>query len=83
MQIKWRYLPQVHRNREVRHAFVDWGEVTARTPALCGVLPSFLGDWYGTGTQAEYERAASLRTCEHCRRRLVRLGYEDPGAPSD
>jgi hypothetical protein len=34
--------------------------------ALCGVAPTWLDDWYGTGSQAEYERAATLRRCKRC-----------------
>lgn len=83
--IEWRYLPQRNRRREVRHAILDfYGHgVTSGTPAICGVVPAFLGDWYGTGTQAEYERASTLPVCGHCRHRLARLGYEDPGVSTD
>jgi hypothetical protein len=34
--------------------------------ALCPVVPSWPGEWLGTGSQAEYELAAGLPTCKRC-----------------
>lgn len=34
--------------------------------AVCGVGPQWPSDWYGTGTQAEYERAERLPRCQRC-----------------
>lgn len=34
--------------------------------ALCGMAPDYPWTWYGTGTQAEYEKAAVLPTCRRC-----------------
>lgn len=36
-----------------------------RLAALCGGMPRA---WHGTGTQAEYEMAASLPLCRYCER---------------
>lgn len=34
-------------------------------PAACGKRP--LNEWWGTGTQGEYERAARMPLCRECR----------------
>jgi hypothetical protein len=39
-----------------------------RPPALCG---REAGTWLGTGSQAEYEKAAALPTCRFCAERLA------------
>ena len=57
----WRYLY----GRGVVHA------VTATMyghsgPAVCGVEPRLLADWFGTGSQQEYERVAALPCCRRC-----------------
>lgn len=62
---EWRYL---HRGQVV-HGLSS--HVSPREDAACGVRPTFLEDWHGTGTQAEYERAAELPRCRRC---LARLG---------
>lgn len=38
--------------------------------ARCGAAPQYFSDWYGTGSQAEYERAEALPRCARC----VKLG---------
>jgi hypothetical protein len=37
--------------------------------ARCGYRPHLAG-WYGTGSQEEYEKAASLPLCKLCARNL-------------
>lgn len=58
--LAWRYLP----NGTVKHAL----RYSAARIAVCGVGPHWSApdDWYGTGSQAEYETAASLRECRRC-----------------
>lgn len=43
-----------------------------RSMAECGASALHSSDWRGTGTQDEYERAASLRECKKCLRILKR-----------
>ena len=33
---------------------------------LCPVVPAWPGEWLGTGSQREYEKAASLPLCAVC-----------------
>lgn len=40
-----------------------------RRTALCGRSPVWHSDWYGTGSQAEYEKAAALPLCAYCAKR--------------
>ncbi len=59
--LPWRYLE----HGDVLHAL---NSASGRV-ALCGRMPTwFRGDWYGTGSQREYERAASLPYCRQCYR---------------
>jgi len=39
--------------------------------ALCGFSPAWHYEWHGTGSQAEYERAAELPTCKYCAKQVV------------
>lgn len=64
--MNWRYL----RQGKVRHA-LSYG--TARM-AQCGRGPGLWDDWLGTGSQAEYERAAELPTCTRCLKALQLQG---------
>jgi protein-tyrosine phosphatase len=34
---------------------------------LCAAEPTWPGEWLGTGSQEEYDRAASLPICRHCK----------------
>jgi hypothetical protein len=40
------------------------------SPAYCGIGPDWRGEWFGTGTQNEYETAAELSVCARC---LIRV----------
>jgi hypothetical protein len=53
----WRYC----RNGRVRHQITDH-EGGGRGGARCGLWT----EWVGTGSQAEYERLASLPKCRRC-----------------
>lgn len=54
------YLP---RSRVAHLATPDSGHY-----ALCRrVAPRWPEEWLGTGSQAEYEKAAKMRTCTRCR----------------
>lgn len=50
--------------------------------ALCGFVAA---EWFGTGSQAEYDRARALRLCRACAARLrgplsaPQTGQNDPG----
>lgn len=59
--LEWRYL----HGGEATHAL----SYSAAAIGRCGIGPDPLGahpDWYGTGNQAEYERAAQLPRCRRC-----------------
>jgi len=60
----WRYLPRGDR----LHALVN----SRACAALCGLGVWDSWSWRGTGTQAEYERAALLPRCSKCVARMVR-----------
>lgn len=65
--LEWRYLPR----GTVTHAFQR--APVGYASALCGVAPLWYeprSDWYGTGSQVEYERAAALPKCRRCLRLL-------------
>lgn len=56
-------------------SYTAWGNVAHLTfhssfgvTALCAVSPRYGDDWFGTGTQNEYEIAAKKRLCKHCAR---------------
>lgn len=38
--------------------------------ALCGRWQWTASDWFGSGSQAEYERAAELPLCKSCARQI-------------
>ena len=59
--VAWVYLP----NGRVRHALHHHS-----VAALCGLLPPLDGDWWGTGSQEEYERVAKLSECRRCAARV-------------
>lgn len=59
---EWRYTF----NGRVRHAL----RKSADHIAICGAAPSLFYDWYGTGSQEEYERVESLPDCARCTRLL-------------
>lgn len=62
-RFEWRYLP----GGNVTHALT----YAAARVAVCGTGPVWHApDWYGTGSQTEYERAAGLPRCKRC----VRIG---------
>lgn len=70
--VTWRYLPR----RTVKHALlVDSGISGHRSTALCGISPSWFApdteQWWGTGTQDEYEQAERLPECRRCARLLA------------
>lgn len=45
--------------------------------ALCGRMPSWPNHlWLGTGSQDEYERAETMRSCSLCLRKLNELEAE-------
>ena len=55
----WGYLNDRAKVRHVR--------VKGLNTAVCGTSPGWWsGDWRGTGTQAEYERCALLKSCGNC-----------------
>jgi hypothetical protein len=65
----WRYLGE-------RSLSVHGFQQVVTFMALCGVAPSFLGsssDWFGSGSQVEYDRVAGLPLCGNC---LRMLGYK-------
>lgn len=39
--------------------------------ALCGLSPQWFESWYGTGTQAEHEKAESLPLCKRCEQKAA------------
>lgn len=71
---EWRYLSE--RSQAV-HGF--YRAPQGGSPARCGVQPVWFGagGWRGTGSQDEYERAATLPRCHRC----VRLLTADRGLP--
>lgn len=39
--------------------------------ALCGKWAWNASDWFGSGTQDEHDRAASLPTCKNCQKQVT------------
>lgn len=39
--------------------------------ALCARSPALFGVWLGTGSQSEYDRAASLPLCSRCEQKVT------------
>lgn len=70
--LEWRYLP----GGKVAHAIARFcGELNQT--AVCGASPVWYlpsGAWCGTGSQAEYERAAGLPRCRRCLAKLASTG---------
>lgn len=57
------------RTGRVAHLRRDYHSMLGTIDALCGLAPlPWDGGWYGTGSQAEYDRADSLPTCKRCQR---------------
>ena len=68
-EMYWRYLGK-------RSVAVHGFQQVVTVMALCGVAPSLFGssaDWLGSGSQAEYDKAASLSLCQNC---LRMIGYK-------
>lgn len=56
---EWRYVER----GQVKHAL----SFSAAAVAICGIGPRwFAPDWFGTGSQTEYERLAELPACRRC-----------------
>lgn len=74
---EWRYLGT--KQAYARHALSRVGGKLA-TIALCGVSPLWYSPdgWFGTGSQAEYERRATLPACRRC----LALGATDEEVPA-
>lgn len=60
------YVRLYTRRGTVAHLSPPW-DATPRG-VLCGFVPSWPGEWLGTGSQGEYELAADMETCSRCRR---------------
>lgn len=60
---EWRYLW----GGTVKHALVS-----DPMDSLCGLRTASY-NWYGTGSQAEYETVEALRPCRRCLARLGRM----------
>lgn len=60
--VEWRYLPR----GLVAHAL----DTASEAAAICGASAGHGDYWLGTGTQDEYERAATLPECRRCAARL-------------
>jgi len=48
---------------------LEYSERTGTAAVLCGLWEWYVHSWLGTGSQAEYERAASLPVCKNCQAR--------------
>lgn len=66
--IVWRYL----RRGKVKHAVGQKADGWVERVAECGVGIDLFEDWFGTGTQDEYEKAEQLPACRRC----VAMGYK-------
>lgn len=66
-QATWRYLGV---QPTVKHAIYynshGRGAVHSNSTAVCGRSPAWYNDWFGTGSQKEYERLDELRECYDC-----------------
>jgi hypothetical protein len=60
---EWRYVPK----GVAKHALTD----PRSTVAECGFSVWSADDWYGTGSQVEYEIAEALPRCARCARAIV------------
>jgi hypothetical protein len=70
--VTWRYLP----GRQLKHALQVAATLTGhRSVALCGIGPAWYvpdtEQWWGTGSQAEYDHVAQARECKRCVSRLA------------
>jgi hypothetical protein len=59
------------RRAKVAHLFDPIEHAGLVSVALCGLWAWHEHLWRGTGSQDEYERAASLPTCKNCARRVA------------
>ncbi|MFJ5532395.1 hypothetical protein [Streptomyces sp. NPDC093261] len=48
------------------HLLTPLGSPNAQDAALCGLVPPWPGNWLGTGSQREHDRAAQLPVCRRC-----------------
>lgn len=63
----WRYLPNGKRAHVLRLNSMSGG---LDVVAACGI-GAWPSDWLGTGSQTEYEQAATLPRCRRCIRRTI------------
>ncbi len=70
-RLDWRYTSE---QAKAKHGL--W--TASHHTALCGTRVPYSAYWRGTGSQAEYERAASLPECKRC---LAVFGYLTSGTP--
>lgn len=61
------YTPHGH----VAHLRSPAHAIASAVPVLCPQMRPWPGDWLGTGSQAEYDKAARLPACRHCLRRAT------------
>lgn len=66
----------------VSHLMNDTDLLGPVSPASCGRRPSLFG-WYGTGCQAERDRAAKLPLCTGCQQLANHLALFDRPADDD
>lgn len=65
--VTWRYLF----HGRVKHAVGRGPNGWVERSAECGAGPDISGDWYGSGTQDEYDRVKELPACKRC----LAMGY--------
>lgn len=74
--VVWRYLF----GAGVKHALpIETGITGHAARALCGLEAFRPQDWYGTGSQVEYETLEGLRECRRCAARLGPVREVDRG----
>jgi hypothetical protein len=56
----------------VAHLLAAHKPPNGNATAVCGRSPVWFSAWLGTGSQAEYEKAAGLPTCAHCAKLVAR-----------
>lgn len=61
MSDEWRYLRTGSRTHRLIRVFDRLTHV-----AECGRSPQIGEDWYGTGSQTEYERVDAMPRCKRC-----------------
>lgn len=69
--VVWRYLPK----GKVKHALSERDGSFPRASSLCGTSPQWFvprgEQWWGTGTQAEYDMVETLPECRRCTKLLT------------